>query len=239
MERLQKIIAQAGIASRRKAEVLITEGRVSVNGEVVRELGVKVSNHDSVEVDGVPIYKEEPVYFLFFKPKGVITANSDDKGRKVVLDYFSHVKARIFPVGRLDWDTTGALILTNDGDFANKMTHPKHEIEKEYVAKVKGIATKENLKPLVYGVKIDGRKTAKARYEIISVDMAKGTSIVSLTIHEGRNHQVKKMFEAVGLPVQKLKRERIGNLTLKGLRHGEYRTLSKKEISQLLSGKVE
>jgi 23S rRNA pseudouridine2605 synthase len=235
MERLQKVIAHAGIASRRKAETMITEGRVKVNGKVVKELGTQVGNQDMVEVDNVPIYQEEAVYFVFYKPKGVITSVSDDKGRKVVTDYFSHIKERIYPVGRLDWDTSGILILTNDGDFANKLTHPKHEVDKVYVAKVKGIANKENLRPLTHGVKIDGKKTAPARYEIISVDPVTSTSIVQITIHEGRNHQVKKMFQAVGLPVQKLKREQYGNLDLRGLRPGDYRSLSKKEVSSLLN----
>ncbi|MDR2465620.1 MAG: rRNA pseudouridine synthase [Streptococcaceae bacterium] len=236
MERLQKVIAEAGIASRRKAEEMIKEGRVSINGKINREMGQKVSSKDVVMVDGVPIYKEEKEYFLFFKPKGVITSTSDEKGRRTVLDFFEGERSRLFPVGRLDWDTTGLLILTNDGDFANKMAHPSHEVEKEYTAKLDGVVTPEALKPLGWGVKIDGKKTKPARFDIINVDPVKKKSVVSLVITEGRNHQVKKMFEAVGFPVEKLKRERVGVLTLKGLRHGEYRPLSKKEVSQLLQG---
>ncbi|MDR2833414.1 MAG: rRNA pseudouridine synthase [Streptococcaceae bacterium] len=233
MERLQKVIANAGITSRRKAEEYIQTGRVSVNGKVVRELGVKVDGNDKVEVDGVPIYKEEPVYYLFYKPRGVISAVSDDKNRKTVVDYFTDVSERIFPIGRLDYDTSGLLLLTNDGDFMNLLTHPKHEVDKVYVAKVKGVATKENLRPLTKGIVIDKKKTAPARYEILSTDFEKGMSVVKLTIHEGRNHQVKKMFESIGLPVRKLMREQYGDLTLAGLRVGQYRPLLKKEINQL------
>lgn len=234
MERLQKVIAHAGIASRRKAEDYITAGRVRVNGEVVNELGTKVGKKDRVEVDGVPIYQEEPVYYLFYKPRGVISAVSDDKNRAVVTDYFAEVPERIYPVGRLDYDTSGILLLTNDGDFSQKLAHPKHEVEKVYVAKVKGVADKQTLQPLRKGVRIEGRKTAPARYNILSTDKKAETSIVELTIHEGRNHQVKNMLAAVNLPVQKLKRERYGELTLKGLQPGDYRRLHPKEIKSLL-----
>ncbi|MFY1067542.1 pseudouridine synthase [Enterococcus sp. AD013-P3] len=235
MERLQKVIAHAGIASRRKAEELILNGRVKVNGELIRELGVKVSSKDRVEVDDVPIYQEEPVYFVFYKPRGVISAVSDDKGRKVVVDYFTDVPERIYPVGRLDYDTSGLLLLTNDGEFAQRLTHPKHEVDKVYVAKLKGVADQKNLYPLTKGMRIEGHRVAPARYEILSTDLKAQTSIVALTIHEGRNHQVKNMFQAVGLPVQKLKREKYGDLTLADLRPGEFRQLNKKEVASLLS----
>lgn len=234
MERLQKVIAHAGIASRRKAEEIISNGRVKVNGEVVTELGTKVGKKDVVEVDGVPIYQEEPVYYLFYKPRGVISAVTDDKNRRVVTDFFPEVTERIYPVGRLDYDTSGILVLTNDGDFSQKLAHPKHQIDKVYVAKVKGIADQKNLYPLTKGIVLEGKKTAPARYNIISSDKKAETSIVELTIHEGRNHQVKNMLQAVGLPVQKLKREKYGELTLKGLKPGEYRRLNAKEIKNLL-----
>lgn len=234
MERLQKVIAHAGITSRRKAEDLILAGRVRVNGKVVNELGVQVGKNDRVEVDNVPIDQENLVYFMFYKPRGVISAVSDDKKRKVVTDYFQGIPERIYPVGRLDYDTSGLLLLTNDGDFSQKLTHPKHEIDKVYVAKVKGIAEKHKLLPLTKGMRIEGKKLAPARFEVISADTKAQTSIVSLTIHEGRNHQVKNMLQAVGLPVQKLKREKYGELTLGNLRPGEFRELSKKEVSQLL-----
>lgn len=234
MERLQKVIAQSGVASRRKAEALIASGHVTVNSKLVTEMGVKVSAKDVIEVDGVPLTQESFVYYLFYKPRGVISAVKDDKKRKVVTDYFTDVPERIYPVGRLDYDTSGLLLLTNDGDFSQKLTHPKHELEKTYVAKVTGIATNTTLKPLRNGVKIEGRKTAPAKFKVLSADMVTKKSIVELTIHEGRNHQVKKMLEAVGLPVEKLKRELYGNLDLKGLNPGTYRQLSKKEVSSLL-----
>ena len=233
MERLQKVMAHAGIASRRKCEQLILDGHVTVNGELVTELGTKVGKKDKVEVDGVPVIQEEHVYYLFYKPRGVITAVKDDKKRKVVNDYFDDIKERVYPVGRLDYDTSGLLIMTNDGALAQKLMHPKHQIDKTYVAKVEGIANKHNLKPVVYGMKIDGYKVAPARYEIISTDQDKQTSIVALTIHEGRYHQVKKMFEKCGLPVKKLKREIYGPLTLKGLKPGERRLLTPKEVQLL------
>ncbi len=233
MERLQKVIAHAGITSRRKAEELIVAGRVSVNGQIVKELGVQVSAKDRVEVDGVPIEQESPVYYMLYKPRGVISAVTDDKKRKVVLDFFTEVPERLYPIGRLDYDTSGLLLLTNDGDLSQKLMHPKHEVDKVYVAKVIVIADKKQLLPLSRGIRIEGKKTAPARFEILSTDAATQTSIVQLTIHEGRNHQVKNMLKAVGLPVQKLKREMYGSLTLAGLRPGEYRELTKKEVNEL------
>ena len=155
---------------------------------------MKVSAKDLIEVDDVPIYQEEPVYYLFYKPRGVISAVRDDKGRKVVTDYFTHVPERIYPVGRLDYDTSGLLLLTNDGDFAQRLTHPKHEVDKRYVAKLKGVANQKNLYPLTKGMKIEGHKLAPARYEIISVDVKAETSVVALTIHEGRNHQARRLW---------------------------------------------
>ncbi|HGA0493781.1 TPA: pseudouridine synthase [Streptococcus agalactiae] len=231
--RINKYIAHAGIASRRKAEELIKQGMVTINGQVVNELATQVKAGDLVEIEGSPIYNEEKVYYLLNKPRGVISSVSDDKGRKTVIDLLPQVKERIYPVGRLDWDTTGLLILTNDGDFTDKMIHPRNEIDKVYLARVKGIATKENLRPLTRGVVIDGKKTKPACYTIIKVDHEKNRSVVELTIHEGRNHQVKKMFEQVGLLVDKLSRTQFGTLDLTGLRPGEARRLNKKEISQL------
>ncbi len=233
MERLQKAIAQAGVASRRRAEQYITNGEVKVNGKVVKELGTKVSGNDIVEVKGVQIQKEEPVYYLFYKPRGVITSVSDDKGRKTVLDYFKDVEYRIYPVGRLDYDTSGILLLTNDGDLDNKLTHPKYEVDKTYVAKVKGTVTVPELKKLRDGIVIDGKKTAKASADLVKPGDDGKSSIVSLTIHEGRNHQVKNMFAAVGHPVEKLSRTDYGFLSLNGLNAGEYRRLKPHEVEQL------
>lgn len=231
--RINKFIAHAGVASRRKAETLIQQGLVTLNGQRVTDLATKVKSGDLVEVDGMPVYNEEKVYYLLNKPRGVISSVSDDKGRKTVVDLLPDVKERIYPVGRLDWDTSGVLILTNDGDFTDEMIHPRNEIDKVYVARVQGLADKENLRPLTRGLVIDGKKTKPAVYDIIKVDREKNRSVVQLTIHEGRNHQVKKMFEAVGLPVDKLSRTRFGNLDLTGLRPGESRRLNKKDISRL------
>ncbi|MEH7356006.1 pseudouridine synthase [Neobacillus drentensis] len=233
MERLQKVIARAGIASRRKSEELIKEGRVKVNGKVVTEVGVKVSPSDKVEVNEIQIEKEEPVYFLLYKPRGVISSVSDDKGRKVVTDFFSQFKERIFPVGRLDYDTSGLLLLTNDGEFANLLMHPKNEIDKVYVAKTKGIPLRENLRKLEKGIRLEDGKTAPAKVKLLSVDKKKQTAIVEITIHEGRNRQVRRMFDAIGNEVLKLKRERYGFLTLNGLKTGEARELTPHEVKQL------
>lgn len=233
MERLQKVIARAGIASRRKSEELIKEGRVKVNGKVVTELGLKVSSSDRVEVNEIQIEKEEPVYFLLYKPRGVISSVNDEKGRKVVTDFFPHLKERIYPIGRLDYDTSGLLVLTNDGDFANLLMHPKNEIDKVYVAKVKGIPSKENLRKLEKGIRLEDGKTAPARVKLLSADNKKQSAIVEITIHEGRNRQVRRMFEAIGHDVVKLKRERYGFLTLTGLKTGDARELSPHEVKQL------
>lgn len=232
MERLQKVIAASGVASRRKAEELILAKKVKVNGEIVSELGVKVSEKDIIEVNGARLNREEKVYYLLNKPRGVITSTSDDKGRVTVTSLINEDK-RIYPVGRLDYDTTGALILTNDGEFANMMMHPSNNIDKVYVAKIKGILVPSEIMQLKNGVIIDGFKTSKARVKVKKIDKTNNTSIVELTIHEGKNHQVKKMFESVGKEVIKLKREKIAFLDLNGLTSGEYRKLSHKEVSQL------
>ncbi|SDH09599.1 ribosomal large subunit pseudouridine synthase B [Alteribacillus persepolensis] len=239
MERLQKVIAHAGVTSRRKAEKLIEEGRVTVNKETVRELGTKVSpQKDTIEVDGVPIDKEEPVYFLFYKPKQVISAVKDDKGRKVVTDFFEEVEERIFPVGRLDYDTSGLLLLTNDGEFANVMMHPKSKVLKTYIAKVKGKPSKETLQKLQRGIHIDGKKTAPAQVRVKSANKKADASIIEIVIHEGRNQQVRKMFEAAGHPVKKLKREKYGYLTLGHLKPGEKRVLKPFEVKKLKESAV-
>ena len=233
MERLQKVIAHAGVASRRKAEQLIIDGRVTVNGKVVKELGVKVGPNDKVEVNGVPLQSEAPVYYILNKPRGVISAVSDDKNRKVVTDYLPEVTERIYPVGRLDYDTSGLLLLTNYGEFANLLMHPKHEVDKHYVAKVKGIPFREQLKKLQYGIKLEDGMTAPAKVKVISVDKKKNTSIIQIIIHEGRNRQVRRMFDAIGHPVMKLKREQYGFLTLQGLATGDARELTPHEVKKL------
>lgn len=233
-ERLQKLIANAGVTSRRKAEDLITQGRVRVNGRLITELGQKFINQDDIEVDGVPIDRDPKVYILFYKPRGVISAVSDDKNRKVVTDFFTDIiDARIYPVGRLDYDTSGLLLLTNDGDLTNHLTHPRNQIEKVYVAKLSGIVQSKDLEALRHGIKLQNRITAPAKTQILSVDRRRQISIVRLTIHEGMNHQVKEMFNKVGYPVVKLKRERVGFLTLQGLNSGDWRFLQHEEVSAL------
>ena len=232
MERLQKVIANSGYTSRRKAEELITKGLVKVNGITVYELGVKVNPSDLIEVDGYIIKNENKVYYLLNKPRGIITSTSDDKGRKTVVDLIN-TNVRIYPVGRLDYDTTGALILTNDGELANLIMHPKSKIDKVYIAKINGLIGKSQLQRLEKGVFIDGKKTSKSKARIKSYDKKTDTSIVELTIHEGRNHQVKKMFEALGYDVLKLKRERISFLDVNNLKSGEYRILNPKEVKKL------
>ncbi len=232
MERLQKVIANSGVTSRRKAEELILNGKVKVNGKVVLTLGTQVESSDLIEVNGVTIAKEDKVYYLLNKPREVIAAVSDDKGRKTVVDLIKEDK-RIYPVGRLDYDTTGAIILTNDGEFANLLMHPKNEIDKCYVAKIEGMLNPKELMTLKKGVLVDGVKTRNARVKVRKTDKETNTSIVEITIHEGKNHQVKKMFEAVNHQVLKLKRERIAFLDLTGLKSGEYRKLNHKEVTTL------
>ncbi|MFX3624731.1 MAG: 23S rRNA pseudouridine(2605) synthase RluB [Ectobacillus sp.] len=233
MERLQKVIAQAGIASRRKAEELIQQGKVKVNGKIVTELGTKVNKSDRIEVEGIPIEKEEPVYFMLYKPTGVISSVKDEKGRKTVIDFFPEIEQRIFPVGRLDYDTSGLLLMTNDGEFANLLMHPRNEIEKVYIAKVKGPLDAGKIRMLEKGVMLEDGKTAPARVKILSGDRRKETAVVQITIHEGRNRQVRRMFEAIGCKVVKLKREQYAFLGLGSLRPGDARVLTPHEVKQL------
>lgn len=234
MERLQKYMANSGYCSRRNAENLIKKGRVSVNGQVITELGTKVSGKEEIMVDGNLLKKEDKEYYLLNKPRGVITSVKDDKKRKTVVDMINS-SVRIYPVGRLDYDTTGVLILTNDGEFANIMMHPNKKIEKVYTAKVRGIIKGEQINQLKNGVELDGRKTEKCHVKLRRVDAKSNVSYVSLVIHEGRNHQVKRMFQAVGFEVIKLKRDRVGIFTLDGLASGEFRKLTPKEVSIVYS----
>ncbi len=233
-ERLQKVMAEAGVASRRKSETLITAGNVTVNGKQIKTLGTKVDNDDHIEVNGIPLQREKLVYLLFYKPRGVISSVKDEKKRKTVMSYFPDVQQRIYPVGRLDYDTSGILLMTNDGQLANKLTHPKYKFEKTYVAKVEGIPTNDQMEKLRHGVRIDKKVTAPAKTKVISTDLNKKTAVVEITIHEGRNHQVKKMFDKISHPVIKLKREKYGFLTLDGLQSGEWRSLKLNEVTRLL-----
>lgn len=235
MERLQKVMAEAGVASRRASEKLIATGHVQVNGQTVTTLGTKVAAKDKIEVDGVPLHREKQVYYLLSKPRGVISSAHDEKGRRTVVDILreDEIEERIYPVGRLDYDTTGLLLLTNDGALANKMMHPKFAVDKTYVAKVKGLISNDDLKQLRTGVKVDGRRTKPAKTRLKDTDREKKTSIVQLTIHEGHYHQVKRMLAAVGHPVIKLHRESYGFLNLQGVQPGDYRELRPEEVKRL------
>lgn len=236
MERLQKVIAQAGIASRRKAEELIKDGKVKVNGEVIKELGTKVSESDKVEVNNKPIEKETKEYYLLNKPRGVITTTNDEHGRKTVTDLIE-TSARIYPVGRLDYDTTGAILLTNDGEFANILMHPSNKIDKVYLAKLEGIIKGEQINALKNGIMLDDVLVKASRVKLKKVNQENSTSMVEITIHEGKNHQVKRMFESVGFYVEKLTRERIGIFDIKNLKSGQYRKLTPKEVQIVYSYK--
>lgn len=233
MERLQKRIANSGYTSRRKAEVLIEEGKVKVNGEQVTELGTKVKPSDTIEVEGIKLEQEDKLYILFYKPAQVITSVSDDKGRKVVTDYFKELETRIYPVGRLDYDTSGLLLLTNDGDFTNLMTHPRYKIKKKYVVKLKGYLMREEVKALEKGVKLEDGVTQPATVKIKNQDKEKSTTLVEITITEGRNRQVRRMFEHFGHQVSKLQRIEFGPLNLTGLNAGEGRVLTPHEVKTL------
>lgn len=234
-ERLQKIIAASGYASRRKAEQLILEGKVSVNGEIIKELGSKASASDLIIVEGIRLLKENKRYYLFYKPEKVITSMSDEKDRKCVKDFFLNVSERVFPVGRLDYDTSGALIMTNDGEFTNLITHPSHKINKTYIAKIKGKIEERHIKILRSGVRIENYKTAPAKVDILKNKNKSSNTLVQLTIHEGKNRQIRKMFEALGYEVIKLKRTAIEDLSLEGLKIGEYRPITIHEVKVLIN----
>ncbi|MDE5629991.1 MAG: rRNA pseudouridine synthase [Bacilli bacterium] len=232
MERLQKVIAASGYTSRRKAEELIIAGKVYVNGEKVTELGIKVSGDDLITVEGVALTKEDKVYYLLNKPRGVITTVADDLNRKTVLDYIDTDK-RIYPVGRLDYDTTGLLILTNDGELANILMHPSKNVEKTYVAKLNRVLEPSDLMRLKSGIDIEGVKCLPKAVKLRNVDKIKDTCIVEMTIVEGRNHIVKKVFERMGYLVDKLTRTEYAFLNIEDLKSGEYRELSIKEVKKL------
>lgn len=238
-ERLQKYLSKAGVASRRKSEELIRDGRVLVNGVTILEMGYKVEQGDRVTVDGTHVRPVEThEYYLINKPRGYVSTTSDDKGRRPVTDLIHHTPTRLYPVGRLDYNTTGALILTNDGAFTEKLIHPKHHVKKVYIAKIKGYFTIEKMKRLAAGVVIDGKKTAPAKVRLLSKDAEKGTYKVRIILTEGRNHQVKKMFQSVGCDVLKLHRDSIGVVNVRDLRSGEYRELTESEVYLLLHNKT-
>ena len=234
MERLQKYLSACGVASRRKSEELILAGKVKVNGKIVKELGIKVSDNDDIEVNGVFVKKEEKEYYILNKPEKVICSVSDDKGRMTVIDFID-TKEKIFPVGRLDYDTTGLLLLTNDGEITNKLTHPSGSIEKTYYVKADGIMNIDEIRQLEKGILLDGVMTKKAKAKLRKIDKRNRKSYVEITITEGRNHQVKNMFAALNHKVLKLKRIKYAFFSLDelNLSLGEARKLTIKEVKKL------
>ncbi len=230
--RINKYIAQAGVASRRKADELIENGNVRVNGQVIRHPGLDVAPDDRVEVNGrqvLPVTKQ--VYIMLNKPKGFITTVKDEKGRPTVMDLVTDVQERVFPIGRLDGNSTGLLSMTNDGELANKLAHPGHKIGKTYRAWVAGVVSPQKLAILRKGVNIGDYITAPAQVTVLK--QTERSATVEITIHEGKNHQVRRMFQAVGCPVQELKRIAVGDLYLARLKEGHYRKLTREEIDYL------
>jgi 23S rRNA pseudouridine2605 synthase len=241
--RLQKILSQAGIASRRAAEKLIAEGRVTVNGTTVREMGTKADPaSDDIRVDGRRVKSaERPRYILLNKPAGYVTTRSDPQRRPTVIDLLRGVREYVYPVGRLDYDTEGLLLLTNDGDLAAKLTHPRHGVERTYEARVAGMPDEDALDRLRTGIPLDGKRTLPADVVLLNKGRREQGGLLRLTIREGRNRQVRRMCEAVGHPVDKLRRVKFGTIDDRQLKPGDWRELSEKEIKTLktLSGKVE
>lgn len=235
-ERLHKVIANAGYCSRRKAEILITNGHVKINDQIVTNLGTKVNNDDIIKIDNVELQFDRMVYLVFYKPINCLTTLSDPKNRPTVMKYFTNINQRIYPVGRLDFDTTGLLLMTNDGNFTNYILHPKHKINKVYQVTCQGILSDFQIKLLINGVRIeDNFVTSLAQVGVLNVNKKLKQTIINLTIYEGHQNQVKKMLLAVGSKVLALKRIAIGNITLAGLNPGKYRTLTKQEIDQLVT----
>jgi len=236
-ERLQKYMARSGVASRRHSEELIKEGKVKVNGQVITEMGYKISKGDVVEVDGLEITKEELKYYVMNKPRYLICSANDEKNRETVISILPEYlqKYRLFPVGRLDYDTKGVLLLTNDGEFMNKLVGPKSLTEKEYLVRVEGIVTKEEIKRLSEGVIIDNNyKTRRCKAYLKSVDRKNNSSLVGIILQEGRKHQVKNMMEAIGHKTKRLTRIRFGCITIEDLKEGDIRELAIHEVKTLL-----
>jgi 23S rRNA pseudouridine2605 synthase len=242
-ERLQKILSAAGVASRRTAETLIVQGRVTVNGVAVKELGSKADlDRDDIRVDGRRVKPpRQKRYILLNKPRGYISTRSDPEHRPTVIEILERggIRGYIYPVGRLDYDSEGLLILTSDGDLAARLTHPRHEVEREYQVRVRGVPDRHELERLAKGLVIDARKTAPAEARLTkTIDAASGPqAIITLVIHEGRNRQVRKMLDAIGHPVVRLKRVRIGPIADEKLRPGEFRDLTPREVAALRRGR--
>lgn len=230
--RLQKYLALAGVASRRKAEEMIADGRVQVNGKVVTQQGTKVKPGDAVTLDGKEVeLSKSNVYIMLNKPVGFVSTVRDQFARKTVIDLLKGVNQRVYPVGRLDYDTSGLLLITNDGEFAYRLTHPKHTIDKTYIAEVTGIPSEDELMQMRRGLHIDGFITSPAKVRCIKSN--EKSTVLEIIIHEGKNRQVRKMCEAIGHPVIKLKRVAIGQLKLGSLREGEWRYLTERELKLL------
>jgi 23S rRNA pseudouridine2605 synthase len=233
MERLQKIIAKAGITSRRKAEELIKEGKIQVDGITIKEMGHVVEKGSIVTYEGKILSTENKVYFLLNKPKKVLSSVSDDRGRITVVDLIDSSE-RIYPVGRLDYDTTGALLLTNDGDFSNALTHPRYHLKKLYEVKCDGILSNQDVKALETGIELDGVMTIPSQVVIVKKDLTRKETDFTITLVEGKNRQIKRMVETLGLSVIKLHRARFGFIEVKDLKEGEYRILKDSELTQLI-----
>ena len=232
MERLQKVIASSGLCSRRKAEELITSGQVRVNDKIVTELGTKVDYNDEIYVDNKKISNEPKVYYMLNKPRGVISSTSDDKDRETVVDLID-TKYKIYPIGRLDYDTTGLLLLTNDGDLANILMHPSNRVPKTYLAKLNKVLTMEDYFKIKKGIIVDNEKVVPVRVKIKEKDEKKDISFVEITVVEGKNHLIKNIFQELHYDVIKLNREKYAFLTIKGLNSGEYRKLTLEEVAEL------
>lgn len=227
MERLQKIIARAGVCSRREAENLILDGKVTVDGKIIRELGTKVDSKQKIRVEGRLLrFDTERIYLLLNKPRGYVSTTHDERGRKTILDLID-TSERIYPIGRLDLNSEGLILLTNDGELTNLLIHPRFEVKKTYRAKISGIITEEKLDKLRAGIELDDGLTAPAEIYLLDKDL------IEITIHEGRNRQVRRMFAAIGYDVRRLKRIKFGNLTLEGVGVGKYRELTSEEVAEL------
>jgi 23S rRNA pseudouridine2605 synthase len=233
--RINKYIASCGIASRRKAEELITENRVKVNGKIINELSFQINeNEDKVEVDGKIIgLEEELVYIMLNKPEGYVTTVKDQFDRKSVIDLVKDIDARVYPIGRLDYETSGLLLLTNDGDLTYKLTHPKHEVDKTYIATVKGIPTQGEIANFEKGLYIEDYKTSPAKIKIVKQNTEKNYAVCEIKIHEGRNRQVRKMCKAINHPVMNLRRKAMGKIVLRDVEIGKYRHLTSEEVNYL------